>query len=68
MYAVRIVAEDALPPEYSWALTRDGRLCALFIKQSALKGDVLAEVWAAAEATKLLGSDRCASEASASGF
>jgi len=52
MYAVRIIAEDALPADHGWALTRSGAVCALFIKRSALTGDVLAEVWAASEATQ----------------
>jgi len=52
MYAVRIIEEDALPTDHGWALTRSGAVCALFIKRSALKSEVLAEVWAASEATK----------------
>jgi len=52
MYAVRIIEEDALPLDHGWVLIRSGAMCALFIKRSALNGEVLAEVWSASEATK----------------
>jgi hypothetical protein len=54
MYAVRIIEEDALPTDHGWVLTRSVAVCALFIKRSALNSEVLAEVWAASEATKAL--------------